>query len=354
MPIIDTIEVRSDSLDSLLNLKNLDSSQRSPRTQTRLGREEFGSEAMKSEALASHAEILQNAIVLIEAGEHSLGRSLLRRVLGQNSRHPLAIRLMGDSLEAEGQIDDAIRCYSELLRICESGDVHFRLASAYYKISQDDEATNHFLLGLEWHTHTDPELFEAFKSLGNLALRNGDRDGAEEYYNRAFALNPNSDVLLVNYGSLEIQRGNLDRAAVRFRAAVHENAENDRAWLGLALVHRQFGDLNLCWGNVERALELNPRNEIALGLLADWATKDNQIARAVPHFEAYLQLNDRDAEKSLILAQFLYWLGRLNQADLEVERLLTLDPKSVDGLNLKKQIEQGLNMHLSGVNPTYG
>lgn len=354
MPIIDTIEVRSESPDSLLNSKNLDSSLRSPRTQTRLGQEEFGIEEMKSQVVASHAEVLQNAIVLIEAGEHSLGRSLLRRVLGQNSRHPLAIRLMGDSLEAEGQTDDAIRCYSELLKICESGDVHFRLASAYYKISQDDEATNHFLLGLEWHTHTNLELFEAFKSLGNLALRNGDRDGAEEYYNRAFALNPHSDVLLVNYGSLEIQRGNLDRAAVRFRAAVHENPENDRAWLGLALVHRQFGDLNLCWGNLERALDLNPRNEIALGLLADWATKDNQVARAVPRFEAYLQLNDRDAEKSFVLAQFLFWLGRLNQADLEVERFLTLDPKSVDGLKLKKQIEQGLNMHLNGAGPSYG
>ncbi|MBK7843747.1 MAG: tetratricopeptide repeat protein [Bdellovibrionales bacterium] len=354
MPIIDTVEVRSESLESLLNLKNVGPSLCSTRTQASLGSEKFGSEAMKSPASATHAEILQNAIVLIEAGEHSLGRSLLRRVLGQNSRHPLAIRLMGDSLVAEGQIDDAIRCYSELLRICESGDVHFRLAAAYYKICQDDEATNHFLLGLEWHTHTELELFEAFKSLGNLALRNGDRDGAEEYYNRAFALNPNSDVLLVNYGSLEIQRGQLDRAAVRFRAAVHENSENDRAWLGLALVHRQFGDLNLSWGNVERALDLNPRNEIALELIADWATKDNQIARAVPRLESYLQLNDRDAKKSLVLAQFLYWLGRLNQADLEIERFLTLDPHSSDGLKLKKQIEQGLSLHLRGVDPSHG
>lgn len=354
MPIIDTIEIRSDSLDAFSNSKNLVPSACSPPTKSRPGHEECEIGEMKSKASASHAELLQNAIVLIEAGEHYLGRSLLRQVLGQNSRHPLAIRLMGDSLEAEGQTDDAIRCYSELLKICESGDVHFKLAFAYYKISQDDEATNHFLLGLEWHTHSDSELFEAFKSLGNLALRNGDRDGAEEYYNRAFAINPHSDALLVNYGSLEIQRGNLDRAAARFRTAVQANAENDRAWLGLALVHRQFGDLNLCWGNVERALDLNPRNEIALGLLADWATKDNQVGRAVPRFEAYLQLNDRDAEKSFVLAQFLFWLGRLNQASLEIERFLALDPKSVDGLKLKRQIDQGVNIHLNGVGPSYG
>ena len=68
---------------------------------------------------------------------------------------------------------------------------------------------------------------------------------------------------MVNYGTLEIQRDNLEAAVERFRKAVQLNEANDRAWVGLALVHRHMGDLELSRANIERALDINPKNKTA-------------------------------------------------------------------------------------------
>lgn len=291
---------------------------------------------------------IRNAEILIAAGEFSLGRTLLRRLLAQDSRHVGAIRLLGDSLRAEGYCEDAIKCYSELLRLFESGEVHFRLAATYCDVGQDDEARNHYLLGLECarRDFSANQLFGAYKDLGNISLRNGDHDEAEEYYNRAFVLNPRSDILLVNYGSLEIHRGQLNSAAERFRAAVEINGKNDQAWVGLALVHRQFGDQDLSWGNIERALELSPNNELALNLAVEWAFKDQQLNRVVPRVESYLQHHDQNSKWSLLLSKILFCLGRFQSADLELERFLTLQPDSEEGLKLKYQVHLAMNQTL--------
>jgi hypothetical protein len=34
--------------------------------------------------------------------------------------------------------------------------------------------------------------------------------------------------------------------------------KNDKAWVGLAMIHRQFGDLELAWANVEKLSIFSP------------------------------------------------------------------------------------------------
>ncbi|MCB0367094.1 MAG: tetratricopeptide repeat protein [Bdellovibrionaceae bacterium] len=284
-------------------------------------------------------ELLNNAKILLQAREYRLVQSLLRKVLAKNSRHKLAIKWMGDALKGEGHLDEAARCYSELLRIEENTENHLRAAEVYYEMGQDEEALNHYFQALEGLRGEEPELFEIFKNVGNIQVRSGDYESAEENYNRAYTLNPHSDTLLVNYGTLEIQRGDLERAVSRFRQAVELNPASDKAWVGLALVHRQFGDLELSWGNLERSMDLNPENETALNLAIEWALKDGRMAQLIDRLENYLQRRDQDAAKSLTLAKLLYSSGRFRQASIELERTLLLEPTSSQALTLKSMVD---------------
>ena len=68
---------------------------------------------------------------------------------------------------------------------------------------------------------------------------------------------------MVNYGTLEIQRENLEKALTYFREAIQNNSENDKAWVGLALVHRHMGDFELSHANIERALDISASNRTA-------------------------------------------------------------------------------------------
>ena len=294
------------------------------------------------EAPPQEAELLNNAHILLEAGEFRLVQSLLRKVLAKDSRHPLAIKWMGDALRGEGRNAEAIKCYSELLRIEETTENHIRLAESLYESGQDDEALNHYYLALEGLRGDEPELFEIYKNLGNIQVRGGDFESAEENYNRAYTMDANSDTLLVNYGTLEIQRGDLQKAVTRFREAVEINALSDKAWVGLALVHREYGDLELSWGNLERALDINPENETALNLAIEWALKDGRLAQIIGLLEDYLQYRDQDAGKSLVLAKLLYSSGRYQPAAIELERTLTLEPSLSEAMTLKSMVDAEL------------
>ena len=300
-------------------------------------------QSLADESSAEEAEYLNNSRILLEAKEYGLAQNLLRRVLAKNSRHLVAIKWMGDALRGEGQLEDASRCYSELLRIEETTDNHIRLADTLYECDQREEALNHYYLALEGLRGEEPILFNIYKNIGNILIRDGDFEGAEENYNRAYTLRADSDVLMVNYGTLEIQRGNWQKSVERFRQAVELNPLSDKAWVGLSLVHRQFGDVELSWGNLERALDINSENETALNLAIDWALKDGRSSQIINLLEDYMQHRDQDVAKSLILAKLLYSSGRYQSAAIELERTLALAPTSSEAMTLKKLLDEELN-----------
>ena len=70
-----------------------------------------------------------------------------------------------------------------------------------------------------------------------------------------------------------------------FRRAVELNDSNDKAWVGLGLIHREFSDVELSWANIEKALDINPKNESAIRLVAEWAQKDNENEKAISRIE---------------------------------------------------------------------
>lgn len=146
----------------------------------------------------------------------------------------------------------------------------FKLGEGFYLIHDDQEALRYFFKVLEFMGEDESLLFETYKYIGNIYVREHDWDGAEEYYNKAYTLNPFSDVLMVNYGILEMQRDQWDLALKKLRYAVQINSKNDKAWVALALIHRFYGDQELSLSNIEKALDINPENTTATALIYEW------------------------------------------------------------------------------------
>lgn len=192
--------------------------------------------------------------------------------------------------------------------------------------------------------HYDQEiLFETYKNLGNISMTTGDYDGAEENFNRAHTINSNSDDLFVNYGVLEIQRKNLAKAVSRFREAIVLNSKNDKAWVGLALVHREFNDHELCWADLQRALDENPGNETALTLSIEWGMTDGRLGKSSEFLQNYL-LNVSDSyEMRLALSKVLFCQGNYLQARQEVLPLLKSHASQNEAQQVFELIEKELN-----------
>jgi tetratricopeptide (TPR) repeat protein len=215
-------------------------------------------------------------------------------------------------------------------------------ASSAYEKNELNEAKALGLRALSIPHECGEPLFELYKTLGNIDMRLGDFSSAEEFYNKAYTINPNSAQLLVNYGALAIMNHDLNKAVDSFRAAVKNDALNVKAWTGLATVHRDFGDHELAWANIERALDIEPTFETAILLVVDWSMKDNELERSVKLIERFIKYVPGHIEVRKSLAQLKYLSGQLDGALEHVQFLLRKmsDDTALQGMYLAIQAER--------------
>ena len=219
----------------------------------------------------------------------------------------------------------------------------FNLAEAAYQEGLDGKAYEYYVKCTEHGTYHPNVLFECFKNIGNIKVRAGDLDGAEEFYNKAFTINPDSDVLLINLGTLEIQKQNYEKALERYRMAVNINPLNERAWIGLAVVHREYGDLELSWGNLERALDLLPDDDTSLELLVQWGVKDGRLDQVIEYLEEYMLRNPNNLYIKSVLSKVLIVGGRIAQAKQYIEEVLTVDESNAELQETLKVLNKTMN-----------
>lgn len=272
------------------------------------------------------AMLMKNADILEKAGDYRLALNILRSILMRRPDDLQALERMGRCLKEEGRYEEALKCYRALTRLGKKLDAQISMAEIYYLSERDELALATYRDVLKNVIEDQDRLFEIYKNVGNIHVRAGDFDAAQEFYDKAYTIRPNSDILMVNYGTLEIQRENLGEAVERFRRAVELNPENDRAWVGLAMVHRQMGDHELAWANGLRALDINKGNRTAVRLIVEWGVMEHKFSDAIRRLQEYLEIDGEDAEMSFTLAKLFTQVGRLAEARLEIERVLALDP----------------------------
>lgn len=285
------------------------------------------------------ATLIANADLLLKHGENGLAIHLLRKCLYLNSHHPEALKRLSNCLTQERDLPLKLKAQEALVKSELCFDNLARLGHCYYQLNQDQVAHRTYLEALEILTEESKELFEVYKNLGNIFMREGDFESAEEFYNKAFTINPLSDVLHVNLGTLSLQQQSLEMSLSRFRTALEHNPRSDKAWVGLALVHNAMGDFVLARANLENALDVNSRNRTAVHLAASWAVRDQDYGFAIQALENFVSFVDCDEEMSLLLIHLFCVTGQIVEAQLELERLLLWNPTNEKLLLVEQEIK---------------
>lgn len=281
---------------------------------------------------------LTNARVLCQHGEYDLALNLVCQTLNVDSFHVEGLKLLIQIQMQKKNWVQAVRAAETLLKRENTFENLVTFADIFYATEQDEMARKTYEEALSTLTFEGDKLFAVYKNLGNLCVRAGDFDQAEDYYSKAFTLDAQSDVILVNFGTLAIQRGDMNEAADRFRHALELNAKNDKAWVGLAMVHNMMGDHQLALGNIERALDTAPANRTAVHLAAQWMMREHQYARVSEVLQNYIAENQEDAEMSLVLIHALCLQSKTDLAKMEIERLLLWHPFHEQALLVEQEL----------------
>ncbi|MFN7729685.1 MAG: tetratricopeptide repeat protein [Bdellovibrio sp.] len=287
------------------------------------------------------ATLLVNAEVLLRNNEKSAAAHLIRQALFLDSRNPEAIRKMIRCLgNQEWEVSQCKALHEALVDI----EPSFQNFCDYGKILVDsgdlDGALEAFFEANMRVSDEGESLFEVFKQMGNIYVRKADFESAEEFYHKAFTLNPDSDVLQVNLGTLSVQQQDWGRAMERFRNALEINPLNDKAWVGLGLCYQQVGDSHLAQATLENALDIAPANRTAVHLMASWSFNHGSVSGAVSRMQDYLATQESDVEMSLVLIHLFCQERKYSMAEIELERALCWAPGREDLVELKTRIHE--------------
>lgn len=174
------------------------------------------------------------------------------------------------------------------------------LANALTNAGNEREALEVFHQIIDQSGEPSWMLFTVYKKVGNLYLRCKDFDAAEEYFNRAFALNSEDLNLLLSYGYLFLHVKQLDQAKERFADIICRDKDFTEAYIGLALVHSTVGEFDLACANLAHVLDRQENNKMALFLHYNWSDKAESPDVTIDFINSYLKSNPTD-EQALTL-----------------------------------------------------
>jgi tetratricopeptide (TPR) repeat protein/peroxiredoxin len=165
----------------------------------------------------------------------------------------------------EHRMDEAIRCFQEVLRLNPDHPIALiNLGSAYRVIKNFDAARKTFERALEF-TPTDPQ---ANYGLGMVFAQTDDTKRAYEYLQRALKFRPGYPEALNNLGILYLRTDRVDEAVASFEECIRVAPAFDQSYLNLARVYSVEGVPDKARSVLLQLLKLHPDHAQGRSMLA--------------------------------------------------------------------------------------
>jgi tetratricopeptide (TPR) repeat protein len=160
----------------------------------------------------------------------------------------------------------------------------------------------------------DATMTRALCGKGALAAESQDWLQAQNYFEKALAIDENCDIAYAGMGLCAMVGGKEERAFELFEIAAVKNPENQRALLGV----------------LQTGYPLKKYNEM-----------ERMLA-------SYLKLHPASIDMLYSLAGVLYAQGKVSEAKLEVDKILIFEPEHEHALELQEMIKEKANTPENG------
>ena len=223
-----------------------------------------------------------------------------------------------------------------------NSDLYLKLANLYIvqkKQSEAKEALNSVIK----LNGDDKNGLIAKNVLGQLALKENDRDTALSLTQQVLTVDSRNYDALILQARINIVNGSYDDAITNLRGVLRDYADSDDAMVLLGQAFIKKNSPELASENFRKAIEINPANFSAVMPVVSQMVKSNDIIRAEELLQNALKVNSNHPGALQALAQVRLlkkdWLGTQKVADI-----ISSKPKGQGFSNyLSGKISQGQN-----------
>ena len=237
----------------------------------------------------------------------------------------IAYHNLGNALESEGQIDEALKQFRRAAEITPEYPATYQgLGRILTSRGELDEAGKHLRRALELGLQTAG----MYRDIAIWLVRMGKTDEAIAMFQRALSIDSYDANVLNNLGILLARRGSLNEAIPLFQRAIEIRSQDAGIHQNLAYAYLGKGDANGAINFFRRAVELNPNDAETSNSLAMVLIERNQLKEATRYLRRVLELKPQDVPAHHNLAIALANQGEYDEARQLFEKALQIDPNS--------------------------
>jgi tetratricopeptide (TPR) repeat protein/glycosyltransferase involved in cell wall biosynthesis len=168
----------------------------------------------------------------------------------------------------------------------------------------------------------------------------GDLGAAGRKYDEILASNPNCARALCGKGALAAEARQWKMAEQYFTQAISIDSECDVAYAGMGLCAMTEDNIDKAFGFFQVATEKNPENHRALLGLLQTGYPLKRYTEMERMLTAYLDLHPASLDMLYSFAGLLFAQGKVNEARLEIEKILIFEPRHENALELRGMLDK--------------
>jgi tetratricopeptide (TPR) repeat protein len=256
--------------------------------------------------------------------------ALFEHTLEVTSNNSIAHNNLGNALEKQGRVEEAIKHYMEALRVNPySAEAHNNLGIALQAQGRVEEAIKHYMEALR----VKPDDAKAHCNLGN-AIKNQDRvEEAIKHYLEALRINPYSAEAHNNLGFALQGQGRVEEAIKHYMEALRIKPDYAKAHCNLGNALKQQDRVEEAIKHYLEAVRIKPDYAEAHYNLGIALQVQGRVEEALMHYLEALRVNPYSAEAHNNLGFALQGQGRVEEAIKHYMEALRLNPYSAEAHN---------------------
>lgn len=172
----------------------------------------------------------------------------------------------GNILIQQGKYEEALELFNDFLeQYPKIYHVHLNIGSCYLNMGELDKAETEFQLVLDkvMENHgdykQDPQTsLRAFTGMGEVYVRKGDFNKAQEYFSKALDISPEDEIAAYNVGEVYFSHQKIDDAIRYFNMAVKIKPDWPKPQKKLGYVYLNKGDFQKALEHFKKFIEMAP------------------------------------------------------------------------------------------------
>jgi tetratricopeptide (TPR) repeat protein len=258
-----------------------------------------------------------------QSRQYADGETLYRTTLSRNASCWMAHNNLGNALQGEGRLEEAVTHYNEAVRLKpDFAEAYNNLGDALHGLGRPEEAVASYEKALRLM----PDLAGAHYNLGNALRESGRLEEAVAQYREALRHEPGLAAAHGNLGAALERLGRLEEAVTHLTEAVRLKPDYAIAYNNLGNALLRQGRFEEAVTRYNEALRLKPDYAETYNNLGNALLRQGRFEEAVTRYKEALRLKPDYAEAYNNLGNALLRQGRFEEAVTQYKEALRVKP----------------------------